>query len=179
MESNKDRKANFTDEECLLLIEEYRARSHIIRAQLGANVTSRQRKAAWQEIADAINARNASVHRSVKNIRKKWNNLSSEMKEHNFAERNDIQKTGRWLVIIINMLGLAYSARWFMLLLNIGHAYWMTYDCSAIIFVKHVKIIFFQVLSVSSIKLHRRKPRFDSKFLKTEKRYDRTDFSTW
>ena len=98
MESNKDRKANFTDEECLLLIEEYRARSHIIRAQLGANVTSRQKKAAWQEIADAINARNASVHRSVKNIRKKWNNLSSEMKEHNFAERNDIQKTGRWLV---------------------------------------------------------------------------------
>ena len=86
MESN-ERKANFTDEECLLLVEEYRARSHIIRANLSSKVMSRQKKAAWREIADSINTRNPAVHRSVKNIRKKWNNLSSDMKENHFAGR--------------------------------------------------------------------------------------------
>ena len=34
------------------------------------------------------------------------------------------------------------------------------------------------ILSISSIELRKRKARFDSKFLKIEKRYNKTDFST-
>ena len=52
----------------------------------------------------------------------------------------------------------------------IGHSCWITDDCSGIIFVKHVKIIFFQVLSISSIELRKSKPQFDSKLKKIEKK---------
>ena len=53
----------------------------------------------------------------------------------------------------------------------------ITHDCSAIIFVKYVKITFFQVLSTSLNELRKRKPGFDSKFLKIEKIYNKTYFS--
>ena len=96
MEGGKEiRKANFTQQEIIILIEEYRARESVLKGQLSSGVTNRERENAWREITDVINSSNPNVKRSVANIKKKWNNLTSTMKEHLCQERRETEKTGK------------------------------------------------------------------------------------
>lgn len=79
---NKARKPNWTEIEVMLLLEEYSKRKHIMRPTFGTVVSMTERQKCWSEISDVINTSEGinGCYRSVKEVQKKWENLSNRMR---------------------------------------------------------------------------------------------------
>ena len=79
---NKARKPNWTENEVILLLEEYSKRRHYMKPKFGTMVPMAERQKCWSEIADLINASEGmnGCYRSVKEVQKKWENLSNRMR---------------------------------------------------------------------------------------------------
>ncbi|XP_071497595.1 uncharacterized protein [Diadema antillarum] len=93
MEGDERRKKNFSEVEKYELVEGYREFEAVLKPKLGQTVTHKDKERAWAAITSRVNAV-SRVRRSVPEIKKKWNNLSSTMKEHRYQERQEMSKTG-------------------------------------------------------------------------------------
>ncbi|XP_064625922.1 uncharacterized protein LOC135486754 [Lineus longissimus] len=93
-DNGKKRKPNFSETEKIRLIEAYEHEKVVLSAKFSTNVTSRKKHEAWQRIAGALNSRNTLVHRTVAEIQKKWQHLTSAMKDEYRKHRKESQKTG-------------------------------------------------------------------------------------
>ena len=79
---NKARKPNWTEREVMALLEEYSKRKHVLKPKVGVVVSMNDRQICWSEIADVINTSEGvnSCYRSVKEVQKKFENLSNRMR---------------------------------------------------------------------------------------------------
>ena len=79
---NKARKPNWTETEVMLLLEEYSKRRHFMKPKFGTMVPMNERQKCWADIAGVINTSQCSngCYRSVKEVQKKWENLSNRMR---------------------------------------------------------------------------------------------------
>ena len=98
------RKANFRHSEQLLLVKEFKSRENILNPIFGVGVTAKLKEKAWEAITEKINAHNPLVKRTVKEIKKKWHNLTITMKENFFKEKRNIQKTSEKLVYLMQQV---------------------------------------------------------------------------
>jgi len=92
-EMTTTRKANFSSEEVDILVEEVGKRKEVLFAKFSAVVTNQRKKMEWQEIADRMNVVSKQV-RDQKDVKKKWQDLSSSSKKKESCRRREMNKTG-------------------------------------------------------------------------------------
>ncbi|PVD35544.1 hypothetical protein C0Q70_02507 [Pomacea canaliculata] len=78
MPSKKQRKANWTNKEIWILLEEVRLEKEYLMSSLTNEITNKKKSAIWQRIADKIAASCGVEHRSLVSVREKWGTLKSE-----------------------------------------------------------------------------------------------------
>ncbi|KAM8868657.1 uncharacterized protein ACB058_006231 isoform 1-T2 [Synchiropus picturatus] len=79
--SSRKRRPNWTDRECLFLIQLMQERRDVIRGKCNAGVTVIDKRQAWEEISLAINTAFPQYHRTVSDCSKKWENLLAKTRE--------------------------------------------------------------------------------------------------
>ncbi|GLD69987.1 uncharacterized protein AKAME5_002130400 [Lates japonicus] len=79
--SSRKRRPNWTDQECLLLAQLMQERKDIIRGKCSTGVSIQDKRQAWEEIAQAINAAFPQIQRTVSDCNKKWENLLAKSRE--------------------------------------------------------------------------------------------------
>ena len=92
-DSRQKRKDNFTDEEIEVLVKEVVARKGTIQDPISASLTHAMKLAAWNNIADAVNAV-SGIHRTVKETRTKLTNLKSKAKKNYHDRKRAMGQTG-------------------------------------------------------------------------------------
>lgn len=78
---SKKRRPNWTDQESLLLAHLMQERKDIVRGKYSTGVSIKDKRHAWEEIAQAINAAFPQVQRTVSDCNKKWENLLAKARE--------------------------------------------------------------------------------------------------
>ncbi|XP_068956915.1 uncharacterized protein [Petaurus breviceps papuanus] len=75
MMTSKPKRIKFSEEEKIVILEEFSLRKDILIPKTGRyrNTTDRQR--AWEEITAAVNSLNPLVQRTPEEVRKKWKNM--------------------------------------------------------------------------------------------------------
>ncbi|XP_061190800.1 uncharacterized protein LOC133198864 [Saccostrea echinata] len=94
MAEKKNRKPNWTMEECLHLTRLFNDNKKILRAKFGAGVTTQKRREIWKSITDKINAANPSTARTVEEVEKKWHNIHMKGRGEISDFGRSLQKTG-------------------------------------------------------------------------------------
>ncbi|XP_026163087.1 myb/SANT-like DNA-binding domain-containing protein 4 isoform X2 [Mastacembelus armatus] len=79
--SSRKRRPNWTDQESLLLAQLMQERKDIIRGKCSTGVSLQDKRQAWEEIAQTINAAFPQIHRTVSDCNKKWENLLAKSRE--------------------------------------------------------------------------------------------------
>ncbi|XP_048738754.2 myb/SANT-like DNA-binding domain-containing protein 4 [Ostrea edulis] len=90
----KKRKANWTQDECLMLVTMVNEKKNILRSKLGPSLTSRMKKEAWEELSERLNASAVNTQRTVEEVEKKWHNLLSTSKAEISSYRKTTNGTG-------------------------------------------------------------------------------------
>lgn len=90
----KKRKANWTQDECLMLVTMVNEKKNILRSKLGPSLTSRMKKEAWEELTERLNASAVNTQRTVEEVEKKWQNLLSTSKAEISSYRKTTNGTG-------------------------------------------------------------------------------------
>lgn len=90
-QNGQKRKTNFSERERSLLIDEYRNNIEIMRPKLGSRLTFQDKEEAWKKITEKLNA-TGECYRTVPEVKKKWNNLASTMKENLSMEKKAHRK---------------------------------------------------------------------------------------
>ncbi|KAG5275871.1 hypothetical protein AALO_G00125460 [Alosa alosa] len=93
MEEKKARKPNWTEDEKVILLEEYRKRKTILKSKFDPTITANKKQRNWKEITAKINAR-STVKRSVPEIQKKLENLTVMAKKEMSCFRRESNGTG-------------------------------------------------------------------------------------
>ncbi|KAM7005640.1 uncharacterized protein LKV04_002348 [Tautogolabrus adspersus] len=112
--SSRKRRPNWTDQECLLLAQLMQDRKEIIRGKCSTGVSIQDKRQAWEEIAQAINAAFPHIQRTVSDCNKKWENLLAksreEIKRHRKqpgTERLSLEELSTVTRVVISVMNLA------------------------------------------------------------------------
>lgn len=89
------RKPNWSLEGNLLLTEEVLQRKHIIKGKFSTTLTRVDKKDAWKEIANKINAKFYSCRLYAVEYKKKWFNILSEGCQEIAAYKKAAAATGK------------------------------------------------------------------------------------
>lgn len=79
--SNRKRRPNWTDPESLVLAQLIQERKDIIRGKCSTGISIHDKRKAWEDIAQAINATFPEIQRTVSDCNKKWENLLAKSRE--------------------------------------------------------------------------------------------------
>ena len=74
----RKRKANWSQDQLLLLAQFVLERRGVIKGRFGAGMTSKKKREAWEEICVNINASFPAVCRSTEDYEKRWYALQSQ-----------------------------------------------------------------------------------------------------
>ncbi|XP_029907677.1 uncharacterized protein LOC115359378 [Myripristis murdjan] len=90
--SSRKRRPNWTDQECLLLVQLMQERKDIIRGKCSTGVSIQDKRQAWEEIAQAINTAFPQIQRTVFDCNKKWENLLAKSREEIKRQKRQLGK---------------------------------------------------------------------------------------
>ncbi|XP_041132274.1 uncharacterized protein LOC121330072 [Polyodon spathula] len=79
--AEKKRNPNWTEAEKVILLQEYAKRKYILTSRFNPGVTSALKQKHWEEITESVNTRNTSVKRTLQEVKKKYENVSSAAKK--------------------------------------------------------------------------------------------------
>lgn len=88
------RSSNWSKDEVIYLIQRIEERKNVIKGKFGPNLTIKNKREAWQEITDALNAAYPRGNRSVAQVEKKWQNIASKGKNDIHARKRLYNQTG-------------------------------------------------------------------------------------
>lgn len=94
-EAKRSKAPNWTDEETLQLVHEVDLRKNIIQKKFSNDVTVQTKRKAWEEITLLLNSRFPHHHRSSKEVKKRWDNVSTRMRRQYSEIQRNMQKTGK------------------------------------------------------------------------------------
>lgn len=94
MAERKARKPNWSEEERVILLEEYRKRKNIIKSRFDPLITASKKQRMWEEITAKINSRGL-VNRSIQEVQKKYDNLAVLAKKEISNHKRESNKTGK------------------------------------------------------------------------------------
>lgn len=104
MADTKRRNPNWSEEEKIILLEEYNKRKEILTARFSPKITSQTKHKMWQQITDAVNARNLTVNRTMLEVKKKYENLAVTAKKEVSYFKKESGKTGGYRNLLIAKL---------------------------------------------------------------------------
>lgn len=94
----RQKRPSWSDDERLRLVQEIADRIDVIRGKLGPTLTLRAKRSAWNQVQQALNARNRTHTRTLPEIKKQWSNLVQRCKHrvqaHGRADQHP-QRAGR------------------------------------------------------------------------------------
>lgn len=90
-------RANFSDEEVMVMIVEWKKREQILREKFARNVTAEVKRKAWDEITFLVNAV-AAVQRTRDDIKKKFRDFRSAVKKKAAEIKKNYAATGMWMI---------------------------------------------------------------------------------
>ncbi|XP_063054047.1 uncharacterized protein LOC134448290 isoform X1 [Engraulis encrasicolus] len=93
MDNGKVRKPNWSEDEKVILLEEYNKRKHVIKSRFNPQITATKKLQNWEEITALINSR-SMVKRTVGEVQKKYENLAVQARKEMSAHRKETMKTG-------------------------------------------------------------------------------------
>ncbi|XP_064461886.1 uncharacterized protein LOC135372100 [Ornithodoros turicata] len=93
--AKKRRASTWSDEERLEFLQEVMDRRTVIRGKFSPSLTKKDKKAAWQQIADVLNARHPTTLRTVAELKKQWDNLCTRHRTIFSEFRRQSLQTGR------------------------------------------------------------------------------------
>ncbi|XP_015193823.1 nuclear apoptosis-inducing factor 1-like [Lepisosteus oculatus] len=79
--AERKRNPNWTEEEKAILLKEYSRRKEILTSKFNPAVTSVIKQKHWKEITDCVNSQNPTVKRTIQEVKKKYENLSTAAKK--------------------------------------------------------------------------------------------------
>lgn len=88
----RKRKPNFSVNEISVIKERVRKNLETIQSKLTNSITNKKKRQIWEEITKDVNAV-GKENRTVKEVKDKWKNLHSTLKEFSSFKR-EIKKTG-------------------------------------------------------------------------------------
>ncbi|XP_022320722.1 uncharacterized protein LOC111122966 [Crassostrea virginica] len=91
----EERKANWTEESVNILVDSITdaERWAIIRGKFGPSLTIQSKQKMWMEIAERVNS-SSSCLRTVKDVKKKWQDIQSQTKKKEANRKSEMRKTG-------------------------------------------------------------------------------------
>lgn len=92
-DKKRGRAANFSEAELTILGDEMAKNHKLLTSKHSDTVTNRRKQDLWQSITDSINAV-SETRRTVKQVRKKWETLSSQVKSKGAKNKREAAKTG-------------------------------------------------------------------------------------
>uniref|UniRef100_A0A914V2P5 Regulatory protein zeste n=1 Tax=Plectus sambesii TaxID=2011161 RepID=A0A914V2P5_9BILA len=92
--SKKMRKTNFTDADIRLLLSKYLEKKEIFQNEENSAFVIKSQEGEWERIVQALNAQNATLNRTWKEVRKKYYNLASEAKKLRTKQKAQMLMTG-------------------------------------------------------------------------------------
>ncbi|CAL8259532.1 unnamed protein product [Arctogadus glacialis] len=90
----RKRKANWSQDQLLLLAQFVLERRGVIKGRFGAGVTSKKKREAWEEISVNINASFPAVCRSTDDCEKRWYALQSQCRFEIADHKRAVAATG-------------------------------------------------------------------------------------
>lgn len=78
--AGRQKRPSWSDDERLRLVQEIADRIDVIRGKLGPTLTLRAKRSAWNQVQQALNARNRTHTRTLPEIKKQWSNLVQRCK---------------------------------------------------------------------------------------------------
>lgn len=76
----RQKRPSWSEDERLRLVQEIADRIDVIRGKLGPMLTLRAKRSAWNQVQQALNARNRTHTRTLPEIKKQWSNLVQRCK---------------------------------------------------------------------------------------------------
>ena len=106
----RKRKANWSQDQLLLLAQFVLERRGVIKGRFGAGVTSKKKREAWEEICVKINASFPAVRRSTDDCEKRWYALQSQCRVEIADYKRAVAATGKSIInIACILLGNAFA----------------------------------------------------------------------
>jgi hypothetical protein len=106
----RKRKANWSQDQLLLLSQFVLERRVVIKGRFGAGVTSKKKREAWEEICVNINASFPAVCRSTNDCEKRWYALQSQCMFEIADYKRAVAATGKSIINIACLhLGNAFA----------------------------------------------------------------------
>lgn len=84
----KSRSARFTPAMSEALVQAYQKYQFILQAKFSETVSLEKKKGAWGYVADAVNAVNSGEKKSVEQIKKRWEDMTGNVKKKEREARN-------------------------------------------------------------------------------------------
>ncbi|XP_023213532.1 myb/SANT-like DNA-binding domain-containing protein 4 [Centruroides vittatus] len=91
----RHRKPNFTEQEKMIVLEEFEKCRNILHARSCDGVTTDRKQAAWQSIAEKLNSYNKAVKRTGDDIRSKWKKMINEAKKEAVQRKRKMPNSNR------------------------------------------------------------------------------------
>ncbi|KAK0154751.1 Nuclear apoptosis-inducing factor 1 [Merluccius polli] len=92
--TKRAKKRNFTDTEIEVLVGGVKTNQDILFGTLNAGITNKQKNAAWDRVADAVNSVGSERRLSIPEIKKKWFDIKLNAKKRVTAHRRETSLTG-------------------------------------------------------------------------------------
>ncbi|XP_028262549.1 uncharacterized protein LOC114436473 isoform X2 [Parambassis ranga] len=90
--SSRKRRPNWTDQECILLAHLIQEKKDIVRGKNSTGVCIQDKRQAWEEIVQTINASFPEVQRTPADCNKKWENLLAKAREEVKRQKRQLVK---------------------------------------------------------------------------------------
>ncbi|KAK4325796.1 hypothetical protein Pmani_003629 [Petrolisthes manimaculis] len=91
--AKRSRRANFSDEEIMMMITGWHDRQAVLREKFSNIVTAERKKQAWEEVTHEINSV-SRVRRNREEVKKKFADFKSVVKKKLSIRRQEQEKTG-------------------------------------------------------------------------------------
>ena len=98
VQTKKMRKSNFTDADIRPLLSKYLEKKKIFQNEENSAFVIKSQEGEWERIVQALNAQNATLNRTWKEVRKKYYNLASKAKKLRTKQKAQMLMTGGGVV---------------------------------------------------------------------------------
>ena len=105
----RKRKANWSQDQLLLLAQFVLERRGVIKGRFGAGLTSKKKRVAWEEFCVNINASFPAVRHSTDDCEKRWYALQSQCRVEIADYKRAVVATGSIINIACILLGNAFA----------------------------------------------------------------------
>lgn len=94
MAEKRSRSANFSDEECIIMVNLVKENEKIIECKKTDVTTIKDKENCWEKVTDMFNSESGVRRRTCKELRMKYENIKRSLKRKIAANKMEVMRTG-------------------------------------------------------------------------------------